>query len=95
MIRRRPARRLDSIEATLEVLRGDLEVVSRTTMAIDGGEVMLEYPVKTVNYSERHRYYQVDTGPVLFLANRRARIWSSISISPTWRISVAIGRSFW
>lgn len=66
VIRRRPARRLDSIEATLEVLRGDLEVVSRTTMAIDGGEVMLEYPVKTVNYSERHRYYQVDTGPVLF-----------------------------
>ena len=27
---------------------------------------MIEYPVKTINVSERDRYYQVDTGPVLF-----------------------------
>ncbi len=66
VIRRRPARRLDSVEAILEVLRGDREVVSRTTFAIDGGEVTVEYPIKTVNFSERHGYYQVDTGPVLF-----------------------------
>ena len=65
-IRRRPGRRLESIEEIIEVLRGDREVVSRTSFAIDGGEVTVEYPVKTVNYSERHYYYQVDTGPVLF-----------------------------
>jgi len=29
--------------------------------------VTVEYPVKTVNYSERHHSYQVDTGPVLML----------------------------
>ncbi len=65
VIRRRLARRLESMETILEVLQGDREVVSRTTFAIDGGAVTVEYPIKTVNYSERHRYYQVDTGPVL------------------------------
>lgn len=66
-IRRRPARKLESIEEIIEVLSGDREVVSRTGYATARGEVTIEYPVKTVNYSERHRYYQVDTGPVLFL----------------------------
>jgi hypothetical protein len=65
-IRRRAGRRLDTIDAILEVLGGDREVVARTTFPVDGGEVTIEYPVKTVNYSSRHRYYQVDTGPVLF-----------------------------
>lgn len=65
-IRRRAAHRLDSIENIIEVLGSDSEVVARTTFPIEGGEVTVDYPVKTVNYSERHRYYQVDTGPVLF-----------------------------
>lgn len=65
-IHRRAARRLESIDAILEVLGGNREVTARTTFPIDGGEVTIEYPVKTVNYSGRHRYYQVDTGPVLF-----------------------------
>ena len=65
-LRRRPARALGAIGDVIEVLSGDREVVARTTFAIAGGEVTVEYPVKTVNYSERHRYYQVDTGPVLF-----------------------------
>jgi hypothetical protein len=65
-LRRRGARQLDAIEEIIAVLTSDREVVSRTTFAIDGGSVTVEYPVKTINYSERHRYYQVDTGPVLF-----------------------------
>jgi len=65
-IRRRGARQLQSIEEIIDILAGDREVVSRTSFAIAGGEMTVEYPVKTVNYSERHRYYQVDTGPVLF-----------------------------
>jgi hypothetical protein len=64
--RRRAAQRLDSIEAIIAALAGDREVTARTTWTIPGGEVTIEYPVKTVNFSERHRYYQVDTGPVLF-----------------------------
>lgn len=65
-IRRRKAERMDSTDAIIEILQSDREVVARTTFAISGGEVTLEYPVKTVNFSERHRYYQVDTGPVLY-----------------------------
>lgn len=65
-IRRHAALRLETIEDVLTALDSDRRVVSRTTFAANGGEVTLEYPVKTVNYSERHRYYQVDTGPILF-----------------------------
>jgi hypothetical protein len=65
-LRRRPARLLAGIGEILAVLATDREVVARTTYAIPGGEVTIEYPVKTVNCSDRHRYYQVDTGPVLF-----------------------------
>lgn len=65
-LRRRQARRIGDIEEIIQVLSGDREVVARTTVRTLQGEVTVEYPVKTVNFSERHRYYQVDTGPVLF-----------------------------
>lgn len=65
-VRRRTARHIGAIGEIIEVLSGDHEVVARTVYAVPGGEVLLEYPVKTVNFSERHRYYQVDTGPVLY-----------------------------
>jgi hypothetical protein len=68
-IERRAARRLESIDEIISVLNGSLPVVSRTTHSISNGEITIEYPVKTVNFSERHRYYQVDTGPVLFFGN--------------------------
>lgn len=68
-LRRRSARRLDDIDAILDVLSRDHEVVSRTSYSVEGGEVEIEYPVKTVNFSERHHYYQVDTGPVLFFGD--------------------------
>lgn len=66
VLRRRAVQPLKDIEEIIRALAGDGEVVSRTTYAIPGGECTVEYPVKTVNFSERHRYYQVDTGPVLF-----------------------------
>ncbi|MDB6094984.1 MAG: hypothetical protein JWM32_2546 [Verrucomicrobia bacterium] len=65
-LRRCRAQPLESIEDVIATFNGDRRVVARTTVPIAGGEVTIEYPVKTVNYSERHRYYQVDTGPVLF-----------------------------
>jgi len=67
-LRRRTAHRLNRIEDILEAFSGDGEVVCRTTFHSDGVVVTLEYPVKTVNFSERHNYYQVDTGPVLALS---------------------------
>jgi len=68
-IRRREAERLDSIAATIDALRSDREVVSRTDYRVDQTEISIEYPVKVVNFSERHHYYQVDTGPVLYFGD--------------------------
>ena len=65
-LRRRAARCIEAIDEVIELLSGDREMVARTEVAIDGGKMTVEYPVKTVNFSERHHYYQVDTGPVLF-----------------------------
>ena len=66
-LRRRSATRIDQIDEIIEAFSGDRELVSRTTYEIEGGDVTVEYPVKTVNFSERHDYYQVDTRPVLML----------------------------
>jgi hypothetical protein len=57
---------LTGTDAVMEALSGDATVVSRTEYTASGYRITLEYPVKTANYSERERYYQVDTGPVLF-----------------------------
>ncbi len=60
-----PARLLETIEAIAEVLFSNVPVVARTEYETGGYRVLLEYPVKIVNFSERERYYQVDTGPIL------------------------------
>jgi hypothetical protein len=39
--------------------------VAQTEYETSNHRVLLEYPVKVVNFSERERYYQVDTGPIL------------------------------
>lgn len=57
---------LMNMEEILETFSGAAAVVARTEYRADGYAITLEYPVKTVNHSERERYYQVDTGPVLF-----------------------------
>ena len=57
---------LADTDAIMAALAGRTTLVARTEYAASGYAVALEYPVKTSNYSERERYYQVDTGPVLF-----------------------------
>ncbi len=57
---------LDSVDAIIETLFAATPVVAQTQYEVAGHHVLLEYPVKTVNFSEREQYYQVDTGPVLF-----------------------------
>jgi hypothetical protein len=72
----RPGRILSSIDEILEVLPSNAPVASHTEYEVSGYHVLIEYPVKTVNYSERERYYQVDTGPVLLpdFRGRHARM---------------------
>jgi hypothetical protein len=51
------------IEATLagELLVGQVEF-----SALDRYEVVLDFPIKTINVSPRDRHYQPDTGPIIF-----------------------------
>ncbi len=65
-VKMRSGRELNSISEIVEVLFSERPVVSRTEYANDAYRVMLEYPVKVVNFSEREKYWQVDTGPVLY-----------------------------
>lgn len=65
-IRTRPGRGLTSISEIVEVLFSEKPVISRTEYQTGDYKVMLEYPVKTFNVSERENYYQVDTGPVIY-----------------------------
>lgn len=62
---RRPGRVLESLDEILATLFAATPVLGQTEY--DAGEyhVTLEYPIKVVNFSEREKYYQVDTGPVL------------------------------
>jgi hypothetical protein len=57
---------LTTTDSIIEALAGSATVVARTEYVAGDYAIALEYPVKTANYSERERYYQVDTGPILF-----------------------------
>jgi len=66
-IRRCQAERLESLSRTIDIFESERPVTARTVYALGEDEVTIEYPLKTVNFSRRDGYYQVDTGPVLFL----------------------------
>jgi hypothetical protein len=61
----RPGCLLENLDAILDTLSADTPVVAQTEYETANYGVLLEYPVKVVNFSERERYYQVDTGPIL------------------------------
>lgn len=65
-LKTQPGRVLTDTDAVLEALFAATPVVAQTEYEAGEHRVLLEYPVKVVNFSERERYYQVDTGPVLF-----------------------------
>ncbi|MCH2131559.1 MAG: hypothetical protein MK179_20665 [Pirellulaceae bacterium] len=59
-------RQLELPDEVITATLADRPLNARTEFVLaDGHQVMIEYPVKTINVSERDRYYQVDTGPVL------------------------------
>lgn len=68
--------RIDRKEATGQILSTTPEIVSAVLenrivvsqsefKTPEGTQVFIEYPVKTINVSERELFYQTDTGPVL------------------------------
>jgi len=66
-----PGRALETVEEIITELSSNRIVIAQTEYQVKGCRVLLEYPVKCVNFSGREKYYQVDTGPVLLpdLAN--------------------------
>ncbi len=62
---KRPGVVVDNIEEMINILESGQLMVSRTLITAEHYDLLLEYPVKTVNWSPREKYYQVDTGPVL------------------------------
>lgn len=57
---------LETIDEILTTLFSGQSVIARTEYKQNGYSIMIEYPVKAVNFSERERFYQVDTGPIIF-----------------------------
>jgi hypothetical protein len=65
-LRESPGQLLATTEEIVAAVLGNRPLVSQTEFSTpDGARVLLEYPVKVINVSEREMFYQVDTGPVL------------------------------
>lgn len=57
---------LATTDEIVDAVLSNQPLISQTEYSTpDGSRVFLEYPVKVINVSERDRFYQVDTGPVL------------------------------
>lgn len=65
-IRESPGQLLATTDRIINAVLENRLLVSQTEFTTpEGAHVLLEYPVKVINVSERERFYQVDTGPVL------------------------------
>lgn len=57
---------LATTEEIVAAVLDNRPLVSRSEFTSeDGSEVLLEYPVKVINVSDREMFYQVDTGPII------------------------------
>ncbi|RIK75937.1 MAG: hypothetical protein DCC67_14590 [Planctomycetota bacterium] len=56
---------LATLEAVIASIQSDRPLVSRIEYEEGDYRVVIEQPVKTINYSEREGVYQTDTGPIL------------------------------
>lgn len=50
----------------IEAVDAGKPAVARTEYTSNGYGIVLDYPVTTINVSERHDFYQTDTGPVVY-----------------------------
>lgn len=56
---------LSDNQSIIEAILSNRSLVSRTTIEQGPYTATIEYPIKTVNCSQRDGYYQTDTGPIL------------------------------
>ena len=63
-----PCKPLATTREIIDATHRHRPLVARTEYRTAAGcDVAIEYPIKSINISERHDYFQTDTGPVLFL----------------------------
>lgn len=60
-----PGRALAGIGEIIQAIRGDRPLVSHTEYEQGDYRVVIDHPIKTINYSERENVFQTDTGPIL------------------------------
>jgi hypothetical protein len=58
-------RALRSADEIVASIRGDKPIVARIEYQDGPWSVVIDHPVKTINYSEEDAVYQTDTGPIL------------------------------
>ena len=67
MLNETEGRALKDAGQIIEAADAGSPIVARTEYSASGYGIVLDYPVKTINVSERHMAYQTDTGPVAYL----------------------------
>lgn len=83
---------LPTPDHVVEAVDAGLPVVARTEYSSGGRGIVLDYPVTTINVSERHHFYQTDTGPVVYadfsksIENTPEAFWLAFSAfnTPDW-----------
>jgi hypothetical protein len=66
-IHRQSCCQLLETDKIIEATFANVPLVAVTRWVTDDGyDVRIEYPVKTINIGDRERFYQTDTGPILF-----------------------------
>jgi len=60
-----PGRVLNDLNAIIAAIRSERPLVCRSAYSTNDFAVVIDHPVKTINYSERDGVYQTDTGPIL------------------------------
>ncbi len=59
-------RALKNVESIIRATDEGRPLVARTEYTVAKYRVLLEYPILTFNVSEKYRFYQTDTGPVIY-----------------------------
>lgn len=74
---------LETVEQIVEATFRNDSLVARTEFEAGGYFVALEYPVKTMNVSERDKIFQTDTGPVLLpeFSNNSSDLMESFALA--------------
>ncbi len=58
-------KRLDSMAEVIRAIQSDRSIVGHTEYDDENYRVILDFPVKTNNFSERESVFQTDTGPII------------------------------